>query len=256
MYATCGSGRPIVFQHGLGGDATQPADVFPVSSGWAALTLECRGHGQSEAGSPQAFSIATFAADVIATIEAAGGGPMPVGGISMGAAIALRIAALRPDLVSALVLARPAWLDANGPENMQPNMFVGELLRDFAPDDAAKLLEKSSLADRLASEAPDNLVALRGFFSREPVKVTRELLLRISADGPGIDRQAIAAMPIPALVIGNGGDSVHPIGMARELATLLPNARFVEITSKSVDRNRYREEFCAALAAFLKELTP
>ena len=45
---------------------------------------------------------------------------MPVGGISMGAAIALRIAALRPDLVSALVLARPAWLDANGPENIQP----------------------------------------------------------------------------------------------------------------------------------------
>ena len=221
MYATCGSGRPIVFQHGLGGDATQPADVFPVSSGWAALTLECRGHGQSEAGSPQAFSIATFAADVIATIEAAGGGPMPVGGISIGAAIALRIAALRPDLVSALVLARPAWLDANGPENMQPNMFVGELLRDFAPDDAAKLLEKSSLADRLASEAPDNLVALRGFFSREPVMVP------VSTGKP--------SLPCTSRASNRQRRRFGPSDcMARELATLLPNARFVEITSKSV----------------------
>ena len=255
MYATCGSGRPIVFQHGLGGDATQPADVFPVSSGWAALTLECRGHGQSEAGSPQAFSIATFAADVIATIEAAGGGPMPVGGISMGAAIALRIAALRPDLVSALVLARPAWLDANGPENMQPNMFVGELLRDFAPDDAAKLLEKSSLADRLASEAPDNLVALRGFSagnqSRSPGNYSSAspLMVPVSTGKPSLPCT-------PRASHRQRRRSVHPIGMARELATLLPNARFVEITSKSVDRNRYREEFCAALAAFLKELTP
>ena len=44
-----GAGRPMLFQHGLCGDAAQPADVFPPASGWRCLTLECRGHGHSEA---------------------------------------------------------------------------------------------------------------------------------------------------------------------------------------------------------------
>ena len=59
--ARTGSGRPLIFQHGLGGDAGQPADVFPEHAGWQAVTLECRGHGQSEAGPADAFRIATFA---------------------------------------------------------------------------------------------------------------------------------------------------------------------------------------------------
>lgn len=116
--ARTGSGRPLIFQHGLGGDAGQPADVFPEHAGWQAVTLECRGHGQSEAGPADAFRIATFADDVAALIEAEGLAPLPLAGISMGAAIGLRIAATRPELVSALVLARPAWLDRAGPANM------------------------------------------------------------------------------------------------------------------------------------------
>ena len=252
--ATTGTGRPFVFQHGLGGDAGQPVDVFPPDVGWSAVTLECRGHGQSEAGPVDAFSIATFAADVIAIIEAKGWGPLPIGGISMGAAIALRIAALRPELVSALVLARPAWLLDVAPDNMRPNWFVGELLRDHPVDKAKDLFETSPLARSLAAEAPDNLVALRGFFDRQPADVIRELVLRISSDGIGIDRRDIEALRAPTLVIGNARDAVHPLPIARELASLVPKARFVEITSKSEDRDLYRAEFSAALATFLKDL--
>jgi pimeloyl-ACP methyl ester carboxylesterase len=173
----------------------------------------------------------------------------------MGAAIALRIASTRPDLVSALILARPAWLDAPRPDNMGPNRFVGELLRGYTKEDAREIFEKSLLAQRLAQEAPDNLVALRGFLRRDDVDVTRELLLRIPDDGPGLDRRAIATLRMPALVIGNGRDAVHPLEMARELAQLLPGAHFAEIVSKSDDRDRYREGFRTAVAAFLKDCT-
>lgn len=65
-----GVGAPMLFQHGLCGDASQPADVFPVDCGWRCLTMECRGHGRSDAGSPEEFSIATFAEDVASVIEA------------------------------------------------------------------------------------------------------------------------------------------------------------------------------------------
>ena len=45
-----GEGRPMIFQHGLCGDASQVADVFPADSGWCCITLECRGHGKLEGG--------------------------------------------------------------------------------------------------------------------------------------------------------------------------------------------------------------
>jgi pimeloyl-ACP methyl ester carboxylesterase len=249
-----GEGRPIIFQHGLCGDASQMADVFPADGGWCCTTLECRGHGKSEAGAPAHFSISTFAADVASLIEARGLPPIVIGGISMGAVIALRLAVLRPELVSALVLARPAWFYEAAPANMQPNAVVGELLRRFPPDQARARFEASELARQLEEEAPDNLASLQGFFSREPISITRELLCRISADGPGVSSDGIGSISVPALIIGHKRDLVHPLSIAQALAALIPRVNLVEITAKADSRERYCDDFRQALAAFLKGL--
>ena len=245
----------MLFQHGLCGDALQPAEMFPSESGWRCLTLECRGHGESEAGSPEEFSLATFAEDLVSLIEAQSLTPVVVGGISMGAALALRLAVLRPDLVRALVLARPAWTMEAAPLNLQPNALVGDLLRRYPPEEARAQFEASEVARNLEENAPDNLASLRSFFSRQPVSVTRELLCRISADGPGISGSEIEAIQVPTLIIGMERDFIHPLAKARELATTIPGATLVEITPKAVNRDLYRRDFTAALLAFLKELT-
>lgn len=249
-----GEGRPMLFQHGLCGDASQPADIFPINCGWRCQTMESRGHGHSDAGSPEEFSIATFAEDVASLIEAQELAPVVLGGISMGAAIALRLAVLRPELVRALVLARPAWIDENAPRNMQPYALVGELLGRHPPDEARKQFESSETARELGREAPDNLSSLLSFFSRQPIATTRELLCRISADGPGTLRNQIAAVRVPTLVLGNARDCAHPLAIARELSAMIPHARMVEVTSKSESRERYRDDCRAALSAFLKEI--
>ncbi len=249
-----GNGRPMVFQHGLCGDAAQPFQVFPDDAGYRCLTLECRGHGQSEAGPFEKFSIATFANDIAAMIEAQQLDRPIVGGISMGAAIALRLAITRPDLVGGLVLARPAWLTEEAPANMAPNALVGELLKSHAPTEARTSFEATPLVAQLALEAPDNLASLRGFFAREPLSTTAELLTRISADGPGVNKADLSDIKIPVLVIGHDKDYVHPLELAKELARLIPNAVFVEITPKAIDPIRYRDDFRAALASFLKGL--
>ena len=44
-YEDVGSGPPTLFQHGLGGDAAQAAEVFPAYR--RRITLECRGQGGS-----------------------------------------------------------------------------------------------------------------------------------------------------------------------------------------------------------------
>jgi pimeloyl-ACP methyl ester carboxylesterase len=244
----------MVFQHGLCGDAAQPMEVFPADIGWRCITLECRGHGQSEAGPPEHFSIATFAADVASLIEAQALAPVVLGGISMGAAIALRLAVLRPDLVSALVLARPAWICEPAPANMQPNAVVGDLLRRFPPDEAHAQFEALDLARQLQAEAPDNLASLRGFFSRQPISITHELLCRISADGPGVASSEIGSISVPTLIVGHARDLVHPLSIAQALAGLIPRANLIEITPKADSRERYRDDFREALSVFLKGL--
>lgn len=249
-----GSGRPMVFQHGLCGDANQPTQVFPHDAGHRCITLECRGHGMSTSGPPDHLSIATFADDIAGMIVAKGLGPTVIGGISMGAAIALRLAVTRPDLISALVLARPAWITDTAPANMAPNALVGELLRYHTPEKARVLFEGTSTAAQLARVAPDNLASLRSFFSRHPIAVTAELLCRISADGPGVSPDELARITVPTLIIGTTQDFVHPLDHARTLAQLIPNARLAEITPKGTDAAAYQADFRSALATFLKGL--
>lgn len=249
--------RPaMIFQHGLCGTASQPAEVFPEATGYHLCTLESRGHGGSEPGPLEALSIATFADDLIGFITARGLAPLVLGGISMGAALALRIAVRRPDLVRALVLARPAWVAAPAPANMAANALVGDLLSRLPPDQARAAFAASGTAAALAREAPDNLASLRGFFAREPVAVTAALLARIAADGPGVSEAEIAGLALPVLVIGHGRDAVHPIGHARTLAALIRGAVLAEIPAKADDGAAYRAGFRAALAGFLAALRP
>jgi pimeloyl-ACP methyl ester carboxylesterase len=246
-----GSGRPVLLQHGLTGAAGQIAEFMSPGAGVRRITLECRGHGGSEAGDPQAFSIATFADDVTAAIEALGIAPLVIGGLSMGAAIASRIAVLRPDLVSGLVLIRPAWFTRPDPENMRPNRLVGDLLTHHRPDEARARFAGSATAAHLAVEAPDNLASLWSLFERAPIDVTAALLTRISADGPGITAADLGAIRVPSLVVGHARDAIHPLALAKALAAAIPGAIFAEITPKATDKRRYLDDLSAAITAFL-----
>lgn len=247
---------PVVLQHGLCGSAQQTAEAFPDDDRLRLLTLECRGHGTSPTSSPRDISIECFADDVVALIESQGLAPVILGGISMGAAIALRIAVRRPELVRALILARPAWVTDAAPANMRPNAEVGELLTRAVLDRARLLFEQSATGRQLAADAPDNLVSLLGFFAREPQVVTAELLKRISVDGPGVTEDQVRAIDAPALVIGHEADAIHPIAHARSLVGLLARSEFVEITPKSVSREAHVKDMHAALAAFIEKVSP
>jgi pimeloyl-ACP methyl ester carboxylesterase len=248
-YDAGGDGAPFVFQHGLCGDIAQVAEAFPDGTGFRLIGLECRGHGSSEAGTT--FSIATFADDVIALIERIGA-PVVLGGISMGAAIASRIAVTRPDLVRGLVLARPAWVVEAAPANMRPNAEVGDLLAKLPSGEARAAFMAGETFATLSREAPDNLASLLGFFERAPQAVTARLLQAISADGPGISEADLGRLAPPALVLATGRDFVHPLAHAERLAGLIPDARLVEITPKAVSKSAYISDFHSALSAFLK----
>ncbi|MBB3997875.1 alpha/beta fold hydrolase [Aureimonas pseudogalii] len=251
-----GEGAAVLFQHGLGGDAAQAEGNFPDGAGWHRLTLECRAQGQSEPGRTRPFSIAMFADDATAATEAAGMRSFVAGGVSMGAAIALRLAVTRPDLVSALVLVRPAWVAETAPGNMRAYGVAADamLRHPRHPAAARETFAASTEARRLAEVSPDNLASLVGFFERPDLASTADLLADIAADGPGVTREAIAALRLPVLVVGNSEDHVHPLALAREIAELIPAARLVEVPAKAADKAAHQAAVRHAISGFLAAL--
>jgi pimeloyl-ACP methyl ester carboxylesterase len=252
---TGGPGAPVVLQHGLCGSADQTSELFPAEGDARFMTLECRGHGQSAAGPFEMFSFATFTEDLRALVESTAAAPLIVGGISMGAAIAKRLAVKYPHLVRALILVRPAWVCEAAPENVWPNLEVGRLLGRLAPSAAKAEFLAGETACQLERESPDNLASLTGFFDREPTAVTAELLRRISLDGPGIETVDLSRLRVPALVIGCAEDAIHPLETAQTLAQLLPDACFVQVTPKSIDRRAYVREIRSAISQFVRSHT-
>ncbi|MBX3570089.1 MAG: alpha/beta fold hydrolase [Rhizobiaceae bacterium] len=246
-----GDGLATVFQHGLGGSAAQVAQTFPSGLACRRLTLECRGHGGSALGKDRPYSFGLFADDVLAAVDAAGFDRFVAGGVSMGAAIALRLACLCPERVVGLVLVRPAWTFAAAPENLRPIAEVADLVRRQGRDAARAVFTESATAARLAAEAPDNLASLIGYFDRPDIDRFAEVLSGIAGDGPGVSRSQAAALDLPTLVVGNTMDALHPLAMAEELAATIPGADYASVPSKAADTATHFSAVHARIAHFL-----
>lgn len=245
------AGPALVFQHGLCGDARQVAEAMAGLAPQRWTCLECQDHGGSALG--PAPSIAGFADDVAALIDTMPGAVV-LGGISMGAAIATRLAVIRPEQVSALVLVRPAWVTKAAPANMAPNAEVGDLLSRFSAGEARRRFTESATAERLRTAAPDNLSSLMGFFDRGPQAATARLLTEISADGPGITPADLRALRLPVLICATVEDAIHPTAVAQSLANLIPQSQLAHLPPKGRDKPAHLAALNAAMTRFLKEM--
>jgi pimeloyl-ACP methyl ester carboxylesterase len=245
-----GDGIPVLWQHGLGATQAQAAEVFPESSRLRRITLECRGQGESELGAPEALSITQFAEDAVGLLDHLGMRRAVVGGISLGAAIALRLAVYFPERVSALIIARPAWSAEPAPERLRIYLDVAKLLAQYGPEQGLQELQATERYRQLMAASPDNAASMRSFFQREPAS-TVALLSRVPAQGPEVIREQVSRLSLPTLVIANDGDYVHSIGMASEIAGLIPGAKLKIIPAKDAPQRAYVRAFKAALDEFL-----
>ena len=248
-----GAGLPFIFEHGVGGDDEQTFQVLPPMPGIRPVTLNCPGHGGSEMGDPERISIPYFADLLTDFIDRSFDRKVLLGGISMGAALALEIAVRRPDLVLGLVLARPGWIEETTPPNVAPLAEAGRLLKRYDAATARALFVKTASGRRLAAESPLSLRSLLQFFGRVPQAEMAELLIRMADSPTGVSRSEIAALRVPTLVVGTETEAVHPLPLARSLAELIPGARLDIIASKAVDRTGYLLGFKSSLVRFLRE---
>lgn len=101
-------GIPVIFANSLGTDLRMWDELLPLlPKEYRYLRYDVRGHGLTQA-SDGPYSIDMLVADVGALIDELQVGPVIFVGLSIGGMIGQGLAALRPDLVKALVLSNSA----------------------------------------------------------------------------------------------------------------------------------------------------
>jgi pimeloyl-ACP methyl ester carboxylesterase len=252
-YRNEGEGLPFVFQHGLGGDIAQPFALFRPPPGFRMLAFDCRGHGKTEPlGDPEKIGLAPFADDLKAMLDHEGLPGAVIGGISMGAAVALNFALRYPERTLGLVLSRPAWLDEAMPENLKVFATVARLIRECGAREGLERFKQSREYSDILRESPDNAQALVGHFEGPRAEDAVVRLERIPADCPAPDRGAWGEIRVPALVLANKQDPIHPFAYGETLARAIPGAEFRELTPKSVSLGRHADDVHGALSDFLQ----
>jgi pimeloyl-ACP methyl ester carboxylesterase len=261
-YLDVGMGIPFVFQHGLGGDVRQPAGLFSPPDGVRLLTFDARAHGQTfPLGDPADLTFDTFGDDLVALLDHLGVSHAIVGGISMGAGVALNVAVRYPERVAGLVLSRPAWLDGPMPDgNVALYAHIAQLLRALdeggGMDDgvgwALQRLEVSDAYCAIAASSPDTAQSLCGQITERRARDAVARLERLPRDRPIADLRDAAAIDVPTLVLAHHQDPIHRFEFGAALAHAIPGARLEELTPKSINREHHAAEVQHFLAAFVE----
>ncbi|HVF04663.1 MAG TPA: alpha/beta hydrolase [Frankiaceae bacterium] len=98
-----------VFVHGLGGSSTNWTDVMALLGGRLdEHAPDLPGHGRSGPPRDGRYTLDTHASAVVDYIRGLGCGPVHLFGNSLGGAVAIRVAAEHPELVTTLTLVSPA----------------------------------------------------------------------------------------------------------------------------------------------------
>jgi len=257
-YRSEGSGPTVVWQHGLGSNIDLTFEPLALGfdrelAGFRFLGFDTRAHGRTAPMGPsEKIGIPHSAEDLLALLDHLEIDQAIVGGVSMGAAIALNIAIRYPERARGLVLCRPAWLDRPFPENLALFGRIASHLRELGPKQGLAAFRQTREFQALENESPDCAQVVVNHFQEPHALEFVERLERIPAGAPTLDRADWTRIEVPCLVLGNEADPIHPLEYAHAMAQAIPGAEFRSLTSKSVDVAKHAADLRASLSAFLR----
>jgi pimeloyl-ACP methyl ester carboxylesterase len=242
-----GSGPSVVLGHGMGGSARNwRPQLRALRPAHRAVAFDARGHARSEAPrGAGAYALSELVADLARVLDGEAEGPAVVGGLSLGAGVALALALEQPERVRALVLA--AYPAVSGLLSVA-EPFADAIERDGLDAAGARYVwgPDSGLDDEAA-----RLVRM-GFLEHAPHAIA------------GVLRECLPALPSPAalgarlrefdapVLVVVGERDAGSLSACRELAGSLRNAT-LEIVPEAghVVNLAQPQRFNAALQGFL-----
>lgn len=239
--------RLLLLLHGLGGDRAQAFGLIDGSpdARLAVLAPDLRAHGDTPViGGRDAFTFDALVADILALLDRLGQQRKPAyaAGISMGAALALRLALDGRLDLRGMALVRPAFDASPGPPNLAVLPVIAALLQAGDAESARRALLASPEYQAIASVSAAGAKSALDQVDKPHARERAIRLVEVPGNVAWRDGGDLAQVQVPTLVIGADRDPMHPIAMARRTAKLLPNARIIEVTPRDADPERYDRE--------------
>jgi pimeloyl-ACP methyl ester carboxylesterase len=255
-FADDDNGRiPFVFQHGLGADISQPMSFFLKDHPFRFVSLDCRGHGKTiPLGDRQFLRFSSFSDDIVNLLDYLNLSKVVIGGISMGAGVALNFAVRHRERTQALILSRVAWVTEPLPPNLTILPQIAGLIRKHGAQRGKELFLSTSEYQTALRSSPANAASLISQFLRARADETFEILESIPNDVPAPDIASWKKMGVPSLVLACRNDLLHPFEYGQILAREIPGARFAEITAKAISEEKHVEDVGREISQFIEEL--
>lgn len=220
-----GAGPPVVFLHGLGGNAASwEAQFDGLSPHHRVIAWDAPGYGGSDDHPVREPTVEHYADTLAALLDALGLDMIDLVGHSMGGAVAAGFAARWPNRVRRLVLSCTRASFA-GPHAAAFRERLGEL--QTLP--TAEFGRRRAVGMAAASTPPaivDRLAAVAGEVRASGYAAAVHLLSR--AD----NRASLPRLDRPCLVVAGAEDRIAPRDAAEELARMIPGAR-LEVVGKA-----------------------
>jgi pimeloyl-ACP methyl ester carboxylesterase len=240
-----GEGGPVtVFAHGLGGSIAETRPLATRVPGTRVL-LDFHGHGLSD-GLESGWDYDLLADDLLAVADAFGA--TRAVGLSLGAGALLRALSRDPLRFSRLAFVLPAAIDGTRRDASTERLHALGAAIAAGDADAAAALLVAELPAAVRSRRGVELLVRR----RAADLVTRPAPAPAFDDRPLPDRSLLAQLAVPALVLGQEQDPLHPLELARELDEALPSSALTVLPPGGVFWTAAREAQ-EALARHLAE---
>lgn len=228
-YLDHGEGPPLILIHGLLWSSRMFVRLRRALPGYRVILLNVRGHGESDRPTdPAAYSWGAFASDVVALLDHLGLERAIVGGLSLGANIAIETGVRAPDRCAGLLVEMPVLRRGRVPARLIFSALARGLELGGTP---LQRITRSVGRVPVPGVIPE-LAALRDVLSADPIAGAALLRGLLDEDVlPDHDPRRLDALTMPTLVIGHHADVLHAIDDSRDLAARLPRARLVEASS-------------------------
>lgn len=251
-YEIEGKGIPLVILHGLGGNLDRVRSLIGELNGYSRIYMDFRAHGKTvPVGPDDLLNFNQFADDVINLLSMLHVENPILGGISMGAGVAVNILVRYPGFARALVLIRPAWLDKPNPKNLFVFSIIADLLRKLDLEEAKQKFMLSNEYRSIKEVSSDVALSLISQFTDYLARERCARLERMPASCPVKNLSDCNVIKCPTLVVVTDTDSVHPLEYGSIWKDAIPLAELSQITAKSISETVYVSEFRKVFGKFL-----
>ena len=217
----------LVHAFPLGAQMWEPQfrGAFP---GWRILAPDLRGFGGST--DPRAEdvepTIDDYAEDVASLVREVAGGPVVLGGLSLGGYVAFAMMRRTPALVRALILA-DTRAGADSLEARAARKAMLTVLEHEGPQGVARDMMPRLLGATTREHNADAEETVRLLIKRQSPHAIRDAIVRMMERPDAV--ALLPAITVPALVIVGDEDVLTPPAESEAMVAAMPNASLVRI---------------------------